>query len=310
MRLVFAGTPVFAEVALRALLNAGHDVAMVLTRPDQPAGRGLRPRPSPVKALALEHRLTLAQPPTLSSPEALKALRAARAQVMVVAAYGLILPPAVLDLPLLGCINIHASLLPRWRGAAPIQRAILAGDRETGISIMRMDAGLDTGPLYLTHAIPIESEDTAGSLHDKLAALGGRCIARVLAGLDEAGQLQPVPQAAEGVTYAHKIEKREASIDWSRPAAEIERQVRAFNPLPVAGTLLRGQLLRIWRARAVGHRPGVPGRVIDATDGGILVGCGSGVLRIEELQRPGSKRLSAAEFLRGASVSSGELLGG
>jgi methionyl-tRNA formyltransferase len=308
MRLIFAGTPVFAEVALRALLGVGHDVGMVLTQPDRPAGRGLRPRPSPVKALALEHKLPLAQPTTLGSREALGLLRAARGRVMVVAAYGLILPPPMLDLFPLGCINIHASLLPRWRGAAPIQRAILAGDRETGISIMRMDAGLDTGPVYLTHAVPIEPEDTAGSLHDRLAALGGRCIVEALAAL-EAGQMRAVPQAREGVTYAYKIEKIEALVDWSRPAAQIERQVRAFNPLPTASTRLRGQTLRIWRARAVGQESSVPGRVIDVTDSGILVGCGSGVLLIEELQRPGSKRLSAADFLRGVPVSSGELLG-
>jgi methionyl-tRNA formyltransferase len=308
MRLIFAGTPIFAEVALRALLGAGHDVALVLTQPDRPAGRGLRPRLSPVKALALEHGLPLAQPATLGSPEALEVLRAGRAPVMVVAAYGLILPAPVLDLFLLGCINIHASLLPRWRGAAPIQRAILAGDRETGISIMRMDAGLDTGPIYLTHIIPIEPEDTAGCLHDRLATLGGRCIVQALAAL-EAGQIQAIPQACEAVTYAHKIQKQEAVIDWSRPAAQIERQVRAFNPLPTASTSLRGQMLRIWRARVVGQESSVPGRVIDATDSGILVGCGSGVLRIEELQRPGSKRLSAADFLRGVPVSSGELLG-
>jgi methionyl-tRNA formyltransferase len=308
MRLIFAGTPVFAEVALRALLGVGHDVGMVLTQPDRPAGRGLRPRPSPVKALALEHKLPLAQPTTLGSREALGLLRAARGRVMVVAAYGLILPPPMLDLFPLGCINIHASLLPRWRGAAPIQRAILAGDRETGISIMRMDAGLDTGPVYLTHAVPIEPEDTAGSLHDRLAALGGRCIVEALAAL-EAGQMRAVPQAREGVTYAYKIEKIEALVDWSRPAAQIERQVRAFNPLPTASTRLRGQTLRIWRARAVGQESSVPGRVIDVTDSGILVGCGSGVLLIEELQRPGSKRLSAADFLRGVPVSSGDLLG-
>ncbi len=308
MRLIFAGTPVFAEVALRALLGVGHDVGMVLTQPDRPAGRGLRPRPSPVKALALEHKLPLAQPTTLGSREALGLLRAARGRVMVVAAYGLILPPPMLDLFPLGCINIHASLLPRWRGAAPIQRAIVAGDRETGISIMRMDAGLDTGPVYLTHAVPIEPEDTAGSLHDRLAALGGRCIVEALAAL-EAGQMRAVPQAREGVTYAYKIEKIEALVDWSRPAAQIERQVRAFNPLPTASTRLRGQTLRIWRARAVGQESSVPGRVIDVTDSGILVGCGSGVLLIEELQRPGSKRLSAADFLRGVPVSSGDLLG-
>jgi len=308
MRLAFAGTPAFAAAALQALLGAGHDVALVLTQPDRPAGRGLRPLMSPVKALALERHLQLAQPATLRSPDALEGLSAARAQLMVVAAYGLLLPAAMLELFALGCVNIHASVLPRWRGAAPIQRALLAGDRETGISIMRMDAGLDTGPVYLTRSIPIEPDDTAGSLHDKLAALGAQCIVQALPAIG-AGELRAVQQPAEGVTYAHKIQKQEAVIDWTQEASQIERQVRAFNPQPAANTLLRGQLLRVWRARALERPAGAAGRVIDTADNGIVVGCGRGALVIEVLQRAGAKRLSAAEFLRGISLTAGEPLG-
>jgi methionyl-tRNA formyltransferase len=306
MRLAFAGTPAFAESALRALLEAGHEVALVLTQPDRPAGRGLAPRPSAVKALALEHGLPLAQPATLKSNLVLETLQAAQAKVMVVAAYGLILPPALLELLDLGCINIHASLLPRWRGAAPIQRAILAGDTETGISIMHMEAGLDTGPIYLRQSVRIEPDETARSLHDKLAMLGGMCIVRALAAL-EAGQIQAVSQPDQGVSYATKVEKHEAMIDWSQPAMLIERRVRAFNPFPVASTSWRGERLRVWRARAV-QEHGTPGR-IEGTDGGILVGCGSGALLVQELQRAGGKPMSAADFLRGVAVAPGEILG-
>jgi len=308
MRLVFAGTPAFAESALRALLEAGHNVAMVLTQPDRPAGRGLRLRASEVKTLACAYGLPLAQPTTLKSHEALESLRSARAQVMVVAAYGLILPAPVLELFPLGCVNIHASLLPRWRGAAPIQRAILAGDRETGISIMRMEASLDTGPVYLRRSLVIESDDTAGSLHDKLAALGGHCIVQALAGI-EADSIRAVPQPEHGVTYANKIEKQEATIDWSRAAVQIERQVRAFNPFPVASSSLGGAPLRIWRASAVVQRQDTPGRVIQASDAGILVGCGSGALLLQELQRAGGKPLPAGDFLRGTALAPGEILG-
>jgi methionyl-tRNA formyltransferase len=307
MRLVFAGTPAFAESALRALLQAGHEVALVLTQPDRPAGRGLRLRPAEVKAVALEHGLPLAQPPTLKSDQALQVLRAARAQVMVVAAYGLILPPSLLELFEFGCINVHASLLPRWRGAAPIQRSILAGDSETGISIMRMEAGLDTGPVYLRHSMPIEPDDTAGSLHDKLAMLGGRCIVQVLDALQGA-QIGPAPQPDQGVTYARKIEKQEAMINWSDTAVQIERQVRAFNPFPVASTNWRGGLLRVWRARAVAREQGTPGR-IEVLDGGMLVRCGSGALLIQELQRAGGKPMLTADFLRGVALAPGEILG-
>jgi methionyl-tRNA formyltransferase len=307
MRLAFAGTPAFAESALRALLEAGHEVALVLTQPDRPAGRGLRPRPSAVKALALEHGLPLAQPATLKSNQVLEALRAAQVRAMVVAAYGLILPPSLLELFDFGCINIHASLLPRWRGAAPIQRAILAGDSETGISIMHMEAGLDTGSVYLRQSVQIERDDTAGSLHDKLAVLGGSCIVRAMAAL-EARQIHADPQSDQGVSYANKIEKHEAMIDWSHAAVLVERQVRAFNPFPVASTSWRGELLRVWRARAVVRERGAPGR-IEGTDDGILVGCGSGALLIQELQRAGGKPMLAADFLRGVRLAPGEILG-
>ena len=235
-------------------------------------------------------------------------LRAANAPLMVVAAYGLILPQAVLDAFPLGCINIHASLLPRWRGAAPIQRAILAGDGETGICIMRMDAGLDTGPVYVSESIPIESEDTAGTLHDKLAVLGGRCIVRALPAI-ASGELEARPQPSEGVTYARKIEKSEAPIDWLCSAQEIDTKVRAFNPFPVASTTLRGEPLRIWRARAMLSHGDRPGQVVDAGSSGILVTCGSGSLLITELQRAGGKRLRAADFLRGFVFVDGEVLG-
>jgi len=308
MRVVFAGTPAFAKSALEALLGAGHEVALVLTQPDRPAGRGMSPRSSEVKTLAVARGLPLAQPASLKSGEALELVRAANAQVMVVAAYGLILPPSLLDLCELGCINIHASLLPRWRGAAPVQRAILAGDEETGISIMRMEEGLDTGPVYFMRQLRIEPDDTAGSLSGKLAALGGSCIVEALADLGTA-QLGAIPQSDRGVTYANKIEKQEAVIDWSRAAAQVERQVRAFNPFPVAHTSWRGAPLRIWRARALLHQAGTAGRVIEVNGDGLLVECGSGALLVEELQRTGGRVMLAADFQRGAALQRGEILG-
>lgn len=308
MRLVFAGTPAFAAAALDALLAAGHEVVLVLTQPDRPAGRGMKDRPSEVKTLALERGLALAQPPTLKTDQALDLLRDCKAQAMVVAAYGLLLPQSVLDLYPLGCINIHASLLPRWRGAAPIQRAILAGDSETGISIMQMDAGLDSGAVYLTERVAIEADDTAGTLHDKLAECGARCITQALADIGAHRPL-PQPQPFDGVTYARKIEKSEAVIDWSRPAQEIERAVRAFNPVPVANTLWRGEGLRIWQAQTVDCAQATAGHVMEVSDRGVLVGCGRNALLVEELQRAGGKRLAAAEFLRGIELDTGERLG-
>jgi methionyl-tRNA formyltransferase len=308
MRIAFAGTPAFAAVALQALVDARFDVALVLTQPDRPAGRGLRQSPSAVKQLAMQHGLTVAQPPALRSAETLAQLRASAAQALVVAAYGLILPATVLDIFPAGCINIHASLLPRWRGAAPIQRAILAGDRETGISIMRMEQGLDTGPVYLARAIPILPDDSAGSLHDRLAALGARCIVEALRQIEQ-GMIAPVPQPTEGITYAHKIAKTEAAIDWQREAVEVDRQVRAFNPFPGAFSLLGGEAVKIWRACASDHGQGIPGEILRSGASGIDVACGRGMLRIAELQKAGGKRLSAAEFLRGSPPAPGERFG-
>ena len=308
MRLVFAGTPGFAAAALQAILQAELDVALVLTQPDRPAGRGLKPQASEVKALALERDLPLAQPATLKSADALAQLQQANASVMVVAAYGLLLPQSVLDSFPLGCINIHASLLPRWRGAAPIQRAILAGDHETGISIMHMEVGLDTGPVYLTERVAIDAQDNAATLHDKLAAAGGRAVVQVLREL-ERSKPTTVPQPADGVTYARKIDKAEARIDWTQPAVQIERQIRAFNPYPVANTSLQGETLRVWRAGAVRGASAEPGHVVEVSDAGIVVACGEDALRIDELQRAGGKRLSTAEFLRGVTLHRAEQLG-
>lgn len=304
MRLVFAGTPEFAAAALRALHAAGHEIAVVLTQPDRPAGRGLQPAPSAVKRVAQELRLSVEQPLTLKSPDIVEGLAARKADAMVVAAYGLILPPAVLSVPRLYCLNIHASLLPRWRGAAPIQRAILAGDRKTGISIMQMDAGLDTGPVMLRSGVPITSADTAGTLHDTLAALGARLIVDALA-----HPRQPQPQDGSQATYAAKIDKREARIDWHDPAAFNARKVRAFNPAPGANTTLRGLPLKIWTAAELAQSGGEPGLVCSADARGIVVGCGVGALRITELQRAGSKRVEAGAFLAGCRLEPGERLG-
>ena len=308
MRLVFAGTPAFARTALQALLDAGHDVCLVLTQPDRPGGRGLKLRPSEVKALAVERGLRLAQPVGLRGDEVRQQLAATGAQVMVVAAYGLILPQAVLDTFTLGCINIHASLLPRWRGAAPIQHAILAGDSHTGISIMRMEAGLDTGPVYLQEAIPIAADDTAASLHDKLATLGAACVVRALESI-AGGSAHAQPQVQAGVTYAHKIEKAHAELDWTREAAELDCRIRAFNPFPVAATHLRGETLRVWRARPLAGVATVPGRIQAVETNALLVECGSGLLRIEEMQRAGGRRLPVRDLLAGFPIAPGERFG-
>ena len=306
MRLIFAGTPEFAARALAALLHAGHDIALVLTQPDRPAGRGLRLAPSAVKALAQQHGLKVYQPASLKDEEASARLRALAADAMVVAAYGLILPEPVLAIPRLGAINIHASLLPRWRGAAPIQRAILAGDALTGISIMQMDRGLDTGPVLAAESVAIAAEDTSASLHDKLAGLGARLIVTVLARL-ERGQLSALPQAATGASYAAKITKAEAEIDWSEAAPMIERKVRAFNPLPGASTAIRGVGLKIWRA-SVSAAEGAAGTILETGATGIVVACGSKALCVQELQRAGGKRLAAAQFLAGFPLAAGERL--
>jgi methionyl-tRNA formyltransferase len=304
MKLIFAGTPEFAAVALDALLAAGHAVALTLTQPDRPAGRGLKPRPSAVKALALARKLPLAQPASLKEPVIQEQLRAIGADAMVVAAYGLILPDAVLAIPARGCINIHASLLPRWRGAAPIQRAVLAGDRETGITIMQMDAGLDTGAILLQEKIALNDDDTAQTLHDKLAQLGARCVVRAL-------KENPAPRAQDdtAATYADKITKAETVIDWARSAGDICRQIRAFDPVPGAVTTLDGATLKIWRAQPLAHEAVTPGTVMSARGSGIVVAAGGGAVNVIELQKAGSKRLAAAAFLAGAKLAPGARLG-
>ena len=305
MRIIFAGTPPFAAAALNALADAGHDIALVLTQPDRPAGRGMKLTPSAVKQAALARGLPVSQPPSLKSPEARDELRAADADVMVVAAYGLILPQAVLDLPRFGCLNIHASLLPRWRGAAPIQRAILAGDLETGITIMQMDAGLDTGAMLSKTVVPIRDSDTAASLHDVLAAAGASAIVAALANYPA---LVPVAQDEALATYAAKLSKDEAQLDWCQPADALVRAVRAYNPVPGAWTLLDGAPLKIWAAQAVSGS-GAPGEVLRAEADQLVVACGDGALALQALQPAGSKRMGAAAFLAGRPLPPGTRLG-
>jgi methionyl-tRNA formyltransferase len=304
MRVIFAGTPDFAVPALRALGEAGHEVVLVLTQPDRPAGRGLEPAPSAVKRAAEALRIPVFQPSTLRDGAAQERIRATRPDVMVVAAYGLILPQPVLDIPARGALNIHASLLPRWRGAAPIQRAILAGDRVTGVTIMRMDAGLDTGPILLLRETPIAATETAGTLHDRLAALGAALLLDALKALQQ-GTITPAAQPAEGVTYAAKISKSEARIDWTRPALELDRQIRAFNPFPGATARIRDAELKVWRA-APRDESGPAGTILRAGAGEIVVACGVQSLALTELQRAGGKRLDAGALLRGFALSVGE----
>jgi methionyl-tRNA formyltransferase len=314
VRVIFAGTPDFARVALERLHAAGVVIPLVLTQPDRPAGRGLKLQASPVKRFALEHSLPVAQPRSLrldgkypaDAQAARQAIEAAAADLMVVAAYGLILPPWALQVPRLGCLNIHASLLPRWRGAAPIHRAIEAGDCETGVTIMQMDAGLDTGDMLLMERIPIGPHDTTGSLQDNLAGLGARLVVEAVE-LAACGGLKPVPQSEVGVTYARKIDKAEAAIDWSRPAGQIERRVRAFNPVPGAAASIAGETLKLWRCEVEASEAGGarPGTVLRVDAAGVVVACGEGALRPTELQRPGGKRLEVAEFLRGFDLKPG-----
>ncbi len=306
MRLIFAGTPEFAARALAALHGAGHEIVLVLTQPDRPTGRGLKLVPSAVKALAQERGLAVYQPGSLKDAKTQEILRATGADLMVVAAYGLLLPEPVLSIARLGAVNIHASLLPRWRGAAPIQRALLAGDTHTGISIMQMDRGLDTGPVLAAEGLPIAEDDTAGSLHDKLADLGARLIVSALVQL-ERGELSTRPQPEAGASYASKITKAEADIDWRESATAIERKVRAFNPLPGASTLAGNTALKIWRAQAT-RTEGEPGTILEAGPGGIVVACGGGALKVLELQRAGGKRLTAAQFLAGFPLAAGARL--
>jgi len=304
MQLIFAGTPEFSVQALSALLEAKHQVLLVLTQPDRPAKRGMALNPSPVKRLALTNGIKVFQPEPLKDAATYEYLQTCKAEVMIVAAYGLILPQSILDMPRYGCINIHASILPRWRGAAPIQRAILAGDKETGISIMQMEAGLDTGPVLLSQSIPITDEDTALTLHDKLAKLGGNLIVEFLGKLERSSTIEAKPQTHTQATYAAKIEKREAGIDWNLPAEELLRQIRAFNPFPGAVTSFNGYPLKIWQAEVV-DGCGLPGTIILADRQDLVVACGEKALRLLQIQKAGGKRLSADQFLAGTSLSPG-----
>ncbi len=300
MKLIFAGTPEFAAQALKAILAAGHHVKLVLTQPDRRSGRGMAVQASPVKTLALASGIEVFQPFTLKDSAAQQRLREIEVDAMIVAAYGLILPQAVLDHPRFGCINIHASLLPRWRGAAPIQRAILANDTQTGVCIMQMESGLDTGPVLLSEKLPIGPKETAASLHDKLAVLGAQLIVKTL----EKRPLPSLPQPASGVTYARKIEKSEARLDWHLPASQLDCMVRAFNPFPGASTSLNGMTVKIWKAD-VEIASGNPGEVLSSNSTGIVVACGRGSLRLLELQKAGGKRLTTEQFLAGTSVAEG-----
>jgi methionyl-tRNA formyltransferase len=312
MRVGFAGTPEFARIALERLHAAGFVIPLVLTQPDRPAGRGMQLQASPVKQFAQEHGIRVEQPRSLrldgkyrdDAAVAKTAIEGANLDVLVVAAYGLILPQWVLDAPSLGCLNIHASLLPRWRGAAPIHRAIEAGDAETGVTIMQMDAGLDTGDMLLTERLSIAPGDTTGSLHDKLAPLGGRLIVEALE-LAACGGLVPVKQPEAGSSYAHKIEKSEAAVDWNEPAATIERRIRAFDPFPGATAALNGETIKLWGAHAMPDSGGEAGRVQAVSRDGVDVCCGQGLLRVVQLQRAGGKRLPVTDFLRGFEIKPG-----
>ena len=316
MRVIFAGTPEFARVALAHLHEAGFDIPLVLTQPDRPAGRGMKLQASAVKQWAQAQQIPVAQPRSLrldgKYPEDAAAARAAietaRADVMVVAAYGLILPQWVLDLPRLGCLNIHGSVLPRWRGAAPIHRAIEAGDAETGVTIMQMDAGLDTGDMLLVQTLPINPQDTTESLHDALAALGARLIVQALQQA-QTGALQGVAQAADGICYAHKIDKREAALDWTQPATTLARRVRAFNPFPVASSVLGGETIKFWRVQALPphSRAAQPGEVVAVSAEGVDIATASGVLRATRLQKAGGKPLEVADFLHGFALHPGQI---
>lgn len=321
LRVVFAGTPEFACAALAAIHEAGFPVPLVLTQPDRPAGRGMKLQASAVKHYALEHGLEVAQPPSLrragkfpvEAAAAVDRLRETPHDVMVVAAYGLLLPQEVLEIPRYGCINIHASLLPRWRGAAPIHRALEAGDTESGITLMQMDAGLDTGAMIEVARTPIDPSDTTTTLHDKLAAQGARLIVDALSTLERTGALAATPQPAEGVTYAEKIGKHEATLDWRAPAAALARQVRAFDPFPGGvATLEDGTALKVWAAQAVetggASAQGEPGTIVAVAPDGVVVACGEGALRLTQLQKPGGKRLPVREFLAGTALTAGQRL--
>jgi len=309
MRILFAGTPDFAAECLKALLNSEHEICAVYTQPDRPAGRGRKLTPSPVKQLALEHDIPVEQPLDFKSEDSLQTLAAYEADLMVVVAYGLLLPQKVLDTPKLGCINVHASLLPRWRGAAPIQRAILAGDTESGVGIMKMEAGLDTGPVLLEARCPINDSDTAQDLHDRLAALGAETLLQSLSDI-ETRLNQAKPQDDSQSTYAKKLDKREALIDWQQAAAQILRQINAFNPWPVAQTQWHSDTMRVWKA-SLGERirSGQPGEIIAVSKQGLDVQTGDGILRITEIQMPGKRAMQVQDFLNANSISVGDILG-
>ncbi|MBU6950202.1 methionyl-tRNA formyltransferase [Hahella sp. HN01] len=311
LKVIFAGTPDFAASALQALLDASYQIVAVYTQPDRPAGRGNKLLPGPVKQLALKHEIPVEQPLNFKNEEDRQRLRDYDADVMVVAAYGIILPQAVLDAPKHGCLNIHASLLPRWRGAAPIQRAIIAGDEESGITIMQMEAGLDTGPMLLKTVTPITAEDTGRTLHDRLAQMGGAAIVEALSLLQE-GELQGERQQDYLATYAHKLQKEEARIDWSEPAALIQRKIAAFNPWPVCFTEDNGQTIRFWAASAsVGGAKAQPGTILERTAEAVKVACGEGVLSITSLQLPGGKPISCQDLINGGKplMQLGQILG-
>lgn len=306
MKIIFAGTPEFAVPALAALIKAGHQVVLVLTQPDRPAGRGMKLKASPVKGLALQHQLNVFQPTTLKDAEVQAQIAAVQADVMIVAAYGLIIPTVVLNMPRFGCYNIHASLLPRWRGAAPIHRALLAGDTETGVTIMEVVPVLDAGAMVSKGVIPITEHDTTQTLHDALSDIGAELMVTAMATLEAEGRLLATPQDESLVTYAHKLEKSEAAIEWHKSAIEISRQVRAFNPFPVAQSKFKHEVCRIWMATAISTRVKArPGEIVSVQDG-VTVACGDGLLHITELQAPGGKRLNAQVFVQGHNLQVGD----
>lgn len=307
MKIIFAGTPDFATTSLSSLIHADHEICAVYTQPDRPAGRGRKLQPSPVKILAEANQLTVFQPESLKNEVAIKQLKVFDADLMIVAAYGLILPPEVLATPRLGCINIHASLLPRWRGAAPIQRAILAGDKMTGITIMQMAKGLDTGDMLFKITTPIHPNETAVMLHDRLAELGGKALLEILPNIEN-GTTTATPQKDEQATYARKLDKKEALIDWSEPASKIERKIRAFNSWPVAQTVLNKKPLRIWKAAVIKEASNKPcGTLILTGDGQLDVATGSGQLRLLEVQLPGKKRMPTTAFINGRNLQGVQL---
>jgi len=305
MRVVFMGTPDFSVPVLDALVEAGHEVAAVYCQPPRPAGRGKKDRPTPVHARAQALGLSVRHPSTLRSAEEQAGFAALNADVAVVVAYGLILPRAILDAPAKGCLNIHASLLPRWRGAAPIHRAVMAGDRETGVCIMQMEAGLDTGPVLLSRATQIGPQETTGDLHDRLSRMGSDLIVEALSRLDD---LRPVPQPDQGVCYADKVDKAEAAVDWTRSAEAVDRQIRGLSPAPGAWTTISGQRVKLLRS-GIADGAGVPGAVLDQAQDGLTVACGTGALRITRLQRAGRGAQDAAEFLRGMPLEPGARFG-